>query len=1063
MRPTIIAYAASLVCVAVGVGIRVLLAPVLQGQTPYISVFIALAFIAYRFGVGPAVVSMFAGAVGIGLLIFDPPFSFSNANHLAGFTVYFIVSSALIAVLNLLSQTQRRTNEERERLQQEVLARQKAEATQAIASTRLRMAAEAVNGIIYEFDFQSQTVERTRGLYEVLGHRPEEVAATAQWWFDQIHPDDLKIFEPRLKASMASGESLLLEYRVRHKDGHWLDIEDRAIVVADNSGKLSKIFGCAVNITERKRAERALQESESILRNIYESSPLMMGLVEVLDDDSDILHVYDSPAVDRFLGTGEGTTYGKLASENGVPPHIIALWVSNYRACQRTMKPVRFEYEHVAESGSVWLSCVVTCIGEHGSGRTRFSYISEDITERKQAEEILQTERSRLALGVQVAGLAIAELDYTTGLTHLSAEAAHLFGFGEKATVVQRDAILNAFHPEDRQAIAERIEEILKPDGPGWFAGVHRVMWPSGEVRWLRVRKQVFFKGEGEQRRAVRATLAALDVTAERDAADAMMASEQFVRGVLNSLPEHVVVLNNKGSVLAFNEPWERFSDSNGGLRQSVSEGADYLEVCRIAADQGDPYAKAAFNGLQAVIDSRSQSFTLEYPCHSQELERWFFMHAQRTQFGPAGVILSHIDITDRVLAENRLRESQDRLFQALDAAHMICFEWDIARNEVRRSFSGTSALPKTEEDRPWTFEQVVQAIAPADQTAFRENVERALASENGDYSAEYRLFDQDGAVKWYFERGRVEFDANHRPLRLTGLSQDISARKCAEEALKESESRFRVALRDSGIVVYTTDAELRYTWVHNQHASLPIGNIIGHRDDEIFPPDQALPLLTLKRRVLEGGVGETAISTITFDGDERIYNVSVEPLRDSRGNVVGVTAAAMEITAMKKAEQRIHTLLEELRAADRRKDEFLATLAHELRNPLAPIRNAIELMKHVAGNSELLEQLQTTMNRQVGHMVRLIDDLLDVSRITSNKLELKRERVNLATIMQHASEACKPNCARSEHELHVNGSCRADLLARGSRSLDASLRELADELMQVHGRSRSDLVQRAS
>jgi signal transduction histidine kinase len=108
------------------------------------------------------------------------------------------------------------------------------------------------------------------------------------------------------------------------------------------------------------------------------------------------------------------------------------------------------------------------------------------------------------------------------------------------------------------------------------------------------------------------------------------------------------------------------------------------------------------------------------------------------------------------------------------------------------------------------------------------------------------------------------------------------------------------------------------------------------------------------------------------------------------------------------------------LRDADRRKDEFLATLAHELRNPLAPITNSLELMKRADGNKELIEQSRATMTRQIEQMVRLIDDLLDVSRITSNKLELKKGTVELASVIHHALEACRPHSERAGHKLSV-------------------------------------------
>jgi PAS domain S-box-containing protein len=158
-------------------------------------------------------------------------------------------------------------------------------------------------------------------------------------------------------------------------------------------------------------------------------------------------------------------------------------------------------------------------------------------------------------------------------------------------------------------------------------------------------------------------------------------------------------------------------------------------------------------------------------------------------------------------------------------------------------------------------------------------------------------------------------------------------------------------------------------------------------------------------------------------------------PIMSSHGKVLGTFAVYADIPRFPTPEelQLVEILTrtagiaverrrdeKTLRDADRRKDEFLATLAHELRNPLAPITNSLELMKRADGNKELIEQSRATMARQIEQMVRLIDDLLDVSRITSNKLELKKGTVELASIIHHALEACRPHSERAGHKLSV-------------------------------------------
>ena len=130
---------------------------------------------------------------------------------------------------------------------------------------------------------------------------------------------------------------------------------------------------------------------------------------------------------------------------------------------------------------------------------------------------------------------------------------------------------------------------------------------------------------------------------------------------------------------------------------------------------------------------------------------------------------------------------------------------------------------------------------------------------------------------------------------------------------------------------------------------------------------------------------------------------------------VLGVVALMwIALLALRRREQRE-------READRRKDEFLATLAHELRNPLAPISNATSVLKLAYDDREAFEQATETIERQLGQLVRLIDDLLDASRISQGKLELRRERVELAAIVRQAVETCRPIAECANHELTVS------------------------------------------
>lgn len=148
-------------------------------------------------------------------------------------------------------------------------------------------------------------------------------------------------------------------------------------------------------------------------------------------------------------------------------------------------------------------------------------------------------------------------------------------------------------------------------------------------------------------------------------------------------------------------------------------------------------------------------------------------------------------------------------------------------------------------------------------------------------------------------------------------------------------------------------------------------------------------------------------------DGTRWTALAHANPLHDGSGRVRGAVNVLVDITDRKQAEEAV-------RETDRRKSEFLALLAHELRNPLAPIRNGLQIIQLASHDRAAMDRACAMMNRQLGHLVRLIDDLLDLSRITNGKIELRKERINLADAVHDAVEASRPFIDERGHELVV-------------------------------------------
>jgi PAS domain S-box-containing protein len=180
-------------------------------------------------------------------------------------------------------------------------------------------------------------------------------------------------------------------------------------------------------------------------------------------------------------------------------------------------------------------------------------------------------------------------------------------------------------------------------------------------------------------------------------------------------------------------------------------------------------------------------------------------------------------------------------------------------------------------------------------------------------------------------------------------------------------------------------------------------------------------PLLGSKNRTVFDGVKATLMRTGQWSGELTHRTSDGREVRvESRMRLIRDGGELTVVEADRDVTERMHRLMA-LREADRRKDEFLATLAHEIRNPLAPIRNELEIMRMARGNPDVIEHSRAVMERQLAHLVHLVDDLMDVSRITRGKLELRREKLALDAVLQAALETSRPLVDAARHNLVLN------------------------------------------
>ena len=250
--------------------------------------------------------------------------------------------------------------------------------------------------------------------------------------------------------------------------------------------------------------------------------------------------------------------------------------------------------------------------------------------------------------------------------------------------------------------------------------------------------------------------------------------------------------------------------------------------------------------------------------------------------------------------------------------------------------------------------------------------------------------------------------DSKGEPEYYYSFVTDITQRKMAEDALWQSERRLQIALLNAPITVYTNDAELRYTWIHKPKFGFTAEQMIGKRDEELLSYEAVAPLIEMKKEVLATGRGMRRHLHAKIEGKLYAFDVTIEPQHDSTGKINGLIVATMDISDIANAKSTAE-------AASKAKDHFLAVLSHELRTPLAPVLTTAELLASDEGLSTDQREMVHMIRRNVELEARLIDDLLDVTRITQNKLELRTELVDAHRKILLVIDMCSPDAAAKQ------------------------------------------------
>ena len=455
-------------------------------------------------------------------------------------------------------------------------------------------------------------------------------------------------------------------------------------------------------------------------------------------------------------------------------------------------------------------------------------------------------------------------------------------------------------------------------------------------------------------------------------------------------------------------------------------------EMLRAVRETGRPYV-----GREVPVLVRQPENGVAEPRYID-----FVCEPLRTDEGATGDLLTwSTDVTERVHlrqrateAAEKLRASEDRLRRLTEAALIGTWAMDL---DTRMVHADPQLYPAfgLSPPGPHPWDECLAGILAEDRERISNRIEAALSGEGPRVIVdEFRALGSAGEVRWLEGRGKADVDDRGQVVRFIGTVVDITARKHAElererllrEAARTRERLYAQIMQAPVAVAVGSGPDHVLELANPRYLELfgRTADVIGKPLRAAYPelPDDA-PEFEFPEQVYATGVpfsaDEYSTSIVRGGRREELYlQFSCQPITDETGAVTDLVMVAIDATARIQARRRSEALMKELQLADQRKDEFLATLAHELRNPMAAISTALQLLEHIEDDPPRARKYRETAQRQMIHLVRIVDDLLDVARITRGKVELRKVEVDLAVIVREALAATRSVIEARGHEL---------------------------------------------
>jgi PAS domain S-box-containing protein len=725
-------------------------------------------------------------------------------------------------------------------------------------------------------------------------------------WEVVLHPDERTRVVAEWHTAAKNGQAMESEARVRRADGEYCWWFIRNVPLRDETGKVVRWYGTAIDIEDRKRAEQALRKSEERWRSVFENSAIGVALTDLNGRFLATNHVYQT-----IVGYTEEELRALSFLDVTHEDYREANWALITELLEGKRRQFQIEKKYRRKDGnSIWVSNNVSLVPGTERAPRFIMALSEDITQRKRAEEALRRSEAYLAEGQRLAKMGSWAVDpKTERCIYWSEEMRHIFGLDpQRSNLPDREEFVRLVHPEDRDRFNEQVDKALRAKAD--LVQDYRIVLADGTVKHIHGIGHLVLDETGN---IIECVGTDVDVTERKRAEQQLRRSEadlleaqrishtgswkhDVLSGTVIVSPEVFRIFGVKpdedtsttGFWLSRNHP-----DDQKRIRELFEraeiEKTDYEADYRVVLPDG------AIKHLHAI----------GHPILNESGELVEFI----------GTVM---DITERKKAESELTRSEGYLAEAQKLTHTGSWAVQVPQMENVYWSKETYRIFGLDPDRkPPSYMEVARRLHPEDSPYYTHVVEQAIR-DRADFETDYRLLLPNGTAKYIHVVGHPVVNASGEVIELVGTVMDVTeqhearaALRAAFEKIKAEETELRrmtdaiasyiYVLRSDGTALYANQTVLDYT-------GLTLEDV--QREDQrarVFHPEDVERLREERDEALARGKPfELEQRALGKDGNYRWFLVRFNPLRDDQGHIIRWYATGTDIEDRKRAEERM-------------------------------------------------------------------------------------------------------------------------------------------------------------